>query len=99
MSFKNTRELNRILDEDVPDGRPRFIHHEIVVAGESFEVFYRDIIKCIRSLYGDPEFTGLLVFSPERHYTDEDQTVRVYFDMHTGRWWWDTQVCCVTGPL
>ena len=55
-------------------------------------MFYRDIIKCVRSLYGDPEFAGLLVFTPERHYTDEDHTVRVYFDMHMGRWWWDTQV-------
>ncbi|KAI1784619.1 hypothetical protein LXA43DRAFT_976614 [Ganoderma leucocontextum] len=84
-------ELNTILDEEVPEGRPRFIRREIVVAGETFEVFYRDIIKCIRSLYGDPEFAGILVFTPERHYTDADHTVRVYFDMHSGRWWWDAQ--------
>ncbi len=24
---------------------------------------------------------------------DEDQTVRLYHDMHTGKWWWRTQVC------
>ncbi|KAI1786574.1 hypothetical protein LXA43DRAFT_975694 [Ganoderma leucocontextum] len=91
LSFKNTRELDKILDEQIPEGRPRFMRREIVVAGESFEVFYRDVIKCIRSLYGDPEFAGILVFTPERHYADADHTVRVYFDMHTGRWWWDTQ--------
>ena len=66
---------------------------EIKVAGEVFEVFYWDIIQCIRALYGDPEFKGVLVFAPKRHYADTDRTVHVYFDMHTGQWWWDTQVC------
>jgi hypothetical protein len=31
-------------------------------------------------------------FAPERHYADEDQTLRIYCDIHTGRWWWATQV-------
>ncbi|KAI0327044.1 hypothetical protein GY45DRAFT_1437255 [Cubamyces sp. BRFM 1775] len=43
-------------------------------------------------MFGDPEFAGILVFAPERHYADEDRTVRVYFDMHTGKWWWSTQL-------
>ncbi|KAJ3560355.1 hypothetical protein NP233_g10889 [Leucocoprinus birnbaumii] len=29
---------------------------------------------------------------PERHYADEDKTVWMYHDMHTGKWWWNTQV-------
>ncbi|PIL30260.1 hypothetical protein GSI_07438 [Ganoderma sinense ZZ0214-1] len=91
LSFTSARELNAIVDDGLSSGRPRFIRREIKVAGEVFEVFYRDIIQCICALYGDPEFTGLLVFTPERHYADADRTVRVYFDMHTGRWWWDTQ--------
>jgi hypothetical protein len=33
------------------------------------------------------------VFKPERHYADADKTVRLFHDMHTGRWWWGTQVC------
>ncbi|KAI1789745.1 hypothetical protein LXA43DRAFT_1062569 [Ganoderma leucocontextum] len=91
LSFGTARELNKIVDEHLSSGRPRFIRREIKVAGEYFEVFYRDVLQCIRALFGDPEFTGLLVFTPERHYTDVDHTVRVYFDMHTGRWWWDMQ--------
>jgi hypothetical protein len=31
--------------------------------------------------------------SSERHYADEDMTVWMYHDMHTGKWWWTTQVC------
>ncbi|KAI1781775.1 hypothetical protein LXA43DRAFT_977924 [Ganoderma leucocontextum] len=90
-SFKNSRELDMIIDNNLSSGRPRFIRREIKVAGEIFEVFYRDVIQCIRALYGDPEFAGILVFTPERHYADPDHTIRVYFDMHTGRWWWETQ--------
>ena len=61
--------------------------------GEIFEVFYCDVIQCIHVLYSNPEFTGILVFTPEHHYADPDHTIRVYFDMHTGHWWWETQVC------
>lgn len=96
LSFKTSAELNAIIDEKLTSGRPRFIRREIVVAGEAFEVFYRDVIECVRALYGDPEFAGLLVFTPERHYADRDHTVRVYFDMHTGEWWWSTQVRVIT---
>lgn len=93
LSYKNTRELDKIIDEQLSSGRPRFIRREIIVAGEAFEVFYRDILECIRALYGDPEFADVLVFTPERHYADADHTVQIYFNMHTGKWWWSTQVC------
>ncbi|KAG1731873.1 hypothetical protein EDD22DRAFT_788370 [Suillus occidentalis] len=90
LSFKNSKELNKICDKDLP-GRPKFKHEQIIVAGEAFDVFYRDIVECIRSLYSDPDSTDFLIFKLQRHYADEDQTVRLFHDMHTGQWWWDTQ--------
>ncbi|KAI0826680.1 hypothetical protein BC628DRAFT_1419162 [Trametes gibbosa] len=91
LSYKNSCELNAIIDNQLSSGRPRFVRRKIVVAGEVFEIFYRDILQCIRALYGDPEFADLLVFVPEKHYTDAGHTSRVYFDVHTGKWWWETQ--------
>jgi len=91
LSYSSANELNRIIDENLPS-RPRFERQEIVVAGEAFDVYFRDIIQCVRSLYGDPEFSSVLVFAPERHYLDADQTIRLYHDMHTSKWWWETQV-------
>ncbi|PIL31105.1 hypothetical protein GSI_05801 [Ganoderma sinense ZZ0214-1] len=91
LSFKTARQLNAIIDKKLPNGRPHFQREEIVVAGEAFEVFFRNILECIRALYGDPEFTPLLLLVPEKHYTDETKSERVYFDMHTGKWWWATQ--------
>ena len=92
LDYKNSRELNHIIDTSLP-GRPRFRCKQVVVAGESLELYYRPVLDCIRWIFGDPNFAGLLVFIPERHYSDEDNTERLYHDMHTGKWWWDTQVC------
>ncbi|KAG1832887.1 hypothetical protein DFJ58DRAFT_719474 [Suillus subalutaceus] len=90
LSYKNARELNSIIDTQLP-GRPRFRREQVVVAGEAFDIFYRDILKCIKDLYGNPDFADFLVFAPERHYTDADKTVRYFGDMHTGKWCWSTQ--------
>lgn len=91
LSYSSANELNRIIDENLPS-RPHFECLEVVVAGEVFDVYFRDILHCVRSLYGNPEFLSLLIFAPERHYVDSDQTNRLYHDMHTGKWWWETQV-------
>ena len=71
---------------------PPFERHEIVVAGEAFEVYYYDMLSCISALFGDPNFTADLLLAPERHFTNEDKTACVYFEMNTGQWWWKVQV-------
>ncbi|KAG2124671.1 hypothetical protein DEU56DRAFT_963354 [Suillus clintonianus] len=82
LSFKNAKELNAIIDNELPTGHPKF---------KLFDVYHRDVIECIEALYGDPDFADYLAFTPERHYADEDQTTRLFHDMYTGKWWWDTQ--------
>ncbi|KAF9522196.1 hypothetical protein CPB83DRAFT_872063 [Crepidotus variabilis] len=91
LSYKNTEELNKIIDTHLPS-RPRFKRHEVIIAGEAFELFARDIVECLRALWGDPDFLPFLVFEPEEHYTDDNHTIRLFHDMHTGIWWWDTQM-------
>lgn len=60
-------------------------------------MYYRDIIACVKALFGDPKFAPYLVFAPEKHYVDEKKTKRMYHDMLTGKWWWATQVrLCIT---
>ncbi|KAF6756066.1 hypothetical protein DFP72DRAFT_1008140 [Ephemerocybe angulata] len=90
LSFKNTEALNKRIDDHLPQ-RPQFKRHEVVVAGESFELYARDVIECIRALWQDPEFAPYLCFEPERHYADKDKKERLYHDMNTGRWWRATQ--------
>ena len=66
-----------------------------MVGSEVCEVYYRDVMECIKSLFGDPAFTPYLHFAPEKHYTDDTEDTRMYHDMHTGKWWWSTQVSLI----
>jgi hypothetical protein len=73
-------------------GRPPFVRCEFVIGGETLEFYFRDILSCIWSIYSDPAFAQDLIFAPEQHYTDHEQTEHVYSEMHTGDWWWAVQV-------
>ncbi|KAI9439656.1 hypothetical protein H4582DRAFT_2110965 [Lactarius indigo] len=64
---------------------------EVLVGDEVCKVFYRDIIQCIRALFGDPDLAPYLIFAPEKHYIDDERTEQMYHDMHTGSWWWTMQ--------
>ncbi|KAI0058289.1 hypothetical protein BV25DRAFT_1919489 [Artomyces pyxidatus] len=91
LSYKNSAELNKIIDQQLPP-RPKWICEEVEVHGKTFEVYYRDVLECIRTLYGNPEFSKYMVYAPEKHFTDKEKTSRVYHEMHTGDWWWRVQV-------
>ncbi|TEB23184.1 hypothetical protein FA13DRAFT_1757116 [Coprinellus micaceus] len=90
LSFKNSRELNQRIDEDLP-GRPQFLRRNIEVGGEIFKVYFRDVEACIRALFADPRLAPHLKHAPEKHFADEEKVVRIYHDIHTGEWWWSTQ--------
>ncbi|KAL0566234.1 hypothetical protein V5O48_015780, partial [Marasmius crinis-equi] len=90
LSFKTTQELNKIIDDHLP-GRPAFKRSEAVVAEEAFEFYHRDILECVKTLWGDPDLSPYLVFRPEHHYSDDNLEKRLYHSMHTGNWWWSTQ--------
>ncbi|KAK7025769.1 hypothetical protein R3P38DRAFT_3531625 [Favolaschia claudopus] len=90
LSYANSVQLNKIIDEKLP-GRPKFVRSEVVVDGEVFHLYSRDILECVRALWGDSEFAPYLFVAPERHYLDKDKTIRMYHNMHTGKWWWSTQ--------
>ena len=92
LSYKNARELNAIIDNSIPAHHPVFQCHEIVVAGERVEVYFRDILECIKTLWRDPELTPHLIVKPEQHYMDGTTTVWMFHNMHTGKWWWEMQV-------
>ncbi|KAJ7438607.1 hypothetical protein FB451DRAFT_1447943 [Mycena latifolia] len=90
LSYGNSVQLNAIIDEHLP-GRPKFTRSEIVLEGEVFDLYSRNIIECVRALFGDTDFAPYLFVVPERHYADKDQTIRLYHNMHTAKWWWSTQ--------
>ncbi|KAI0072632.1 hypothetical protein K474DRAFT_1726506 [Panus rudis PR-1116 ss-1] len=92
LSYSNSRELHAIIDKEIPAERPRFECRKIRVEGITVELYLRDAMECVRALYGDPQFAPHLIYAPEQHFLDEEQTDRVWHDMHTGNWWWMAQV-------
>lgn len=94
LSYRTAKQLNDIIDNKLP-GRPSFRCRTFDIGNERLEFYSRDIIECIRSLFGDPQFARDLVFAPERHYTSTERTSRIYNEMYTGDWWWAVQVCNV----
>jgi hypothetical protein len=51
-------------------------------------LFYRDIFECIQFLLAHLPFQAHLDFEPVR--LAESEGLRIYRDMNTGDWWWDT---------
>ncbi|KAJ6461769.1 hypothetical protein C8R45DRAFT_841981 [Mycena sanguinolenta] len=90
LSYGSSVQLNKIIDDKLP-GRPKFERSEVVVGGEAFDLYSRNILDCVRALFGDTDFAPYLFVVPERHYADKDKTVRLYHNMHTAKWWWSTQ--------
>lgn len=91
MSYTSSNGLNKKIDA-LPSFCPKFRREEVTVDGENFEIFHRNILDCIAEIYGRHDLTPHLKFKPERHYADADMTIRIYGDMHTGKWWWGVQV-------
>ncbi|KAF5345632.1 hypothetical protein D9758_015168 [Tetrapyrgos nigripes] len=91
LSYCNAIDLNKIIDNKLPNGRPPFQREEVIVQGHTLEVYFRDILQCVRALYGDADFSEYLKYAPEQHFDDSTCCEQLYHDMHTGRWWWSTQ--------
>ena len=62
------------------------------MGGEILKFHCHEILPCIKSLFGDLELKDNLIFAPEQHFTNNEQTSRIYNKMHTGDWWWSVQV-------
>jgi hypothetical protein len=52
----------------------------------------RDIIKSMRSLMRQPPYAEHLIFGPQRCFNSDTPPKRLYTEMHTADWWWETQV-------
>jgi hypothetical protein len=91
ISYKNIRELNAIIDTELPS-RPRFHRQDIEIAGETVTMYSRNIVECVKALYGNAKYAEQMIFKPERHYDKDNGRQRHYHDLHTGEWWWQMQV-------
>jgi hypothetical protein len=59
---------------------------------EKLELWRRDPVECVSELMGNPMFKDVLKYAPEKAYLDEEKNCRIYDEMWSADWWWDTQV-------
>jgi len=89
--FHTVKEINEKINSKLP-ACPNFLCKEVSFGEERLEFYYRDVMKCIRVIYSDLQFTQDLVFAPERHYTNQECMCCIYDEMYTCDWWWKVQV-------
>jgi len=52
--------------------------------------YYRNVLNCVRYLIRQVAYKSDMVYAPMREYDSSGE--RLYSEMHTADWWWDTQV-------
>ena len=52
----------------------------------------RDIIKSMRWLMRQPAYAEHLIYAPQRCFNSDTPPRRLYTEMHTADWWWETLV-------
>ena len=59
---------------------------------EDLKLWKQNPVKCVKELIGNPVYQDLISYVPQQVYSNEGRMNRVYDEMWTGDWWWDTQV-------
>lgn len=101
MSFSRNYQFTKMVDK-LPTGPGwtcEIIHLEGEEVGEDgrtlvedLELWRRDPVECVKELIGNPAFKEYISYVPERVYTDNTGQDRVYDEMWSADWWWETQV-------
>jgi hypothetical protein len=55
-------------------------------------LYHRNPLDCIRSLLARPSLKDHLEYVPRRSWEDSERDVRIYSEIMTGDWAWETQV-------
>ncbi|KZV79162.1 hypothetical protein EXIGLDRAFT_782730 [Exidia glandulosa HHB12029] len=90
-TFKNARELNQIIDQLPGNGSWKCSVISVDDSAVKHEVFHRDPVECLRALWCDPEFKDFMSYAPEKRFTDATCSSRLFTDLKTADWWWETQ--------
>ena len=52
------QELNLLINHNIHGHCPSFKMHDIIVGNDVITLHARDILDCVKALYGDPEFAA-----------------------------------------
>jgi Plavaka transposase len=101
-SYQNNRNFLEKIDA-LPTKGPEWTCDIVTAAGDKFddegnlmseelELWKRNPVECVQELLGNPSFKEHLAYAPEHVYKDAGGKTRIFDEMWTADWWWDTQV-------
>ncbi|KAJ7787065.1 hypothetical protein B0H14DRAFT_3095490 [Mycena olivaceomarginata] len=68
LSYKTAAELNKIIDNKLL-GSPKFSHSKVIINGEVFHLYSRDILKCVRCQNLDAIIILIIISSDKTQLT------------------------------
>ncbi|KAG1732170.1 hypothetical protein EDD22DRAFT_960408 [Suillus occidentalis] len=98
LSYKNACALHQKIDHELPGVTP-WRRSVIQISGinEEFELFMRDPVESIKELWANPAYLEHLTYAPERRFADEEKSERIYDELMSGDWAWETQTLLPDG--
>ncbi|KAI0038549.1 hypothetical protein FA95DRAFT_1585466 [Auriscalpium vulgare] len=91
LSYNNSRSLNQLIDEIATPAA--WQSTQLQLGTDSYELLYRDPLECIRALYSNPAFVDNMSYAPKKEYSGPEcrKEQRLFNEMCTGDWWYETQ--------
>ena len=97
-SFKNgdcVQKLVASMPDDLPLGEWELHTLEDMKWNDNHQChinyWSRHIIKSMRWLMGQPAYAKHRIYAPQRCFNSDTPPKRLYTEMHTADWWWETQ--------
>ena len=88
-SYHSVYTMHQKINEMVMDPQWKFGFADFKL-DKTTEFWYRDIMSILNYLLRRKLFASHMVWAPIHHFDCYGE--RVYTEMHSGTWWWDTQV-------
>ena len=89
LGFQSAHLLQKHLDR--MDGHlPRYKSGKVTIGGRRQKFYFRDPVQCAAYLIKQRCYKKHLSYAPKREYTGGDIRERVYSEMCTGDWWWES---------
>ena len=90
-SFQSTHSLHRLVDQmDVEMGPKSWTTASANFWGNTRTWRYRNPVTVVEYLLKQRVYKDDMIYAPKKIFNSTGH--RIYSDMHTGDWWWDTQV-------
>jgi hypothetical protein len=90
-SFSSGHTLRKLISKmDIDIGENSWSTQEMEFCGSTETLYYRNPVQIISYLLRQRAYVNDLVYAPIREFNTDGE--RVYSEMHTAEWWWETQV-------